>query len=283
MIVRLALLPSLVLAALLAISWPTTAPPPAQAAADEATYRITLTNISTAQPLSPPILATHSPRTMLIQAGGIASENLRKLAEEGQNQDLMAEWRGNPDVHDVIAGDLPLRRVGGDGPPGSSSSATFTIHAGAGDYLTIASMLGCTNDAFTGAISIPLPQTSAPVLIRSQVWDAGTELNTETSMDLPDACGALLGAQRFPEDGSGHEATNETIMNHPGLNFGGDLTDVSAWNGPVMEVRIERVTPDPVVAAQVPVSIPRPPFLQFTPPGTGFITSSSTGGANFDQ
>jgi hypothetical protein len=114
------------------------------------------------------------------------------------------------------------------------------------------------------------------------VWDAGTELNTETSMDLPDACGALLGAQRFPEDGSGHEATNETIVNHPGLNFGGDLTDVSAWSGPVMEVRIERVTPDPFVAAQVPTSIPRPPFLQFTPPGSGFITSSSTSGM-FDQ
>jgi len=182
-------------------------------------------------------------------------------------------------VHDVIAGEMPLRRVGGDGPMGSSSSATFTIHAGAGDFLTIAAMLGCTNDAFTGVISIPLPESAAPVSLRSQIWDAGTELNTETSLDLPDSCGAKLGAQRFAEDGSGHEATNETIMSHPGLNFGGDLTDVSAWDGPVLEVRIERITPEPFVASQVPpVTIPRPPFVTFTPPGGGFITTSSMSG-----
>src|SRR6185312_12191496 len=117
--------PALFLSTLLAISRPATLPPTAQAAEDDATYRITLTNISTAQPLSPPILATHSPRTVLITPGGMATESLRKLAEEGQNQDLMAEWRGDPDVHDVIAGDLPIRRIGGDGPAGSSTSATF--------------------------------------------------------------------------------------------------------------------------------------------------------------
>ena len=40
----------------------------------------------------------------------------------------------------------------------------------------------------------------------------------------------------------------------------------------------------PFVAANIPpVSIPRPPILQFTPPGSGFITSSSTSGGNFDQ
>jgi len=270
--------PALFLATLLAISRPATLPPTAQAAEDDAPYRITLTNISTAQPLSPPILATHSPRTMLITPGGTATESLRKLAEEVQNQDLMAEWRGDPDVHVVIAGDLPIRRVGGDGPAGSSTSATFTIHGGAGDFLTVAAMLGCTNDAFTGVISVPLPDGAAPVSLRSQIWDAGTELNTETSLDLPDACGTQLGAQRFPEDGSGHEATSEPITNHRGLTLSGDLTDVSAWNGPVLEVRIERISPLPFVANQLPVSIPRPPFVTFTPPGSGFITSGAMSG-----
>jgi hypothetical protein len=268
---------------LLAVASHGAAPPPARAAADEATFRITLTNISTSQPLSPPILATHSARTTLINVGGTASESLRKLAEEGQNQELTSEWRGNPDVHDVVAGDLPVRRIGGDGPMGSGTSYVFTIHAGAGDLLTIASMLGCTNDAFTGAISIPLPNGIEPVFIRAQIWDAGTELNTETSLDLPDACGAQLGAQRFAEDGSGHEATNETVMNHPGLNLQGDLTDVSAWNGPVLEVKIERMGPSTFVSAAVPPpSIPRAP-IQFIPPGSGFITSSSTSGGDFDQ
>ena len=130
---------------------------------------------------------------------------------------------------------------------------------------------------------MPLPEGPGPVTIRSQVWDAGTELNTETSLDLPDACGVQLGAQRFAEDGSGHEATNETVMNHRGLNLQGDLTEVSAWNGPVLEVKIERIGPSPFVAASVPPpSIPRP-SIQFTPPGSGFITSSSTSGGDFDQ
>src|SRR5687768_3945655 len=252
----MSLLPGLFLAALLAVSWHGTAPPGVQAAEDNATFRITLTNISTAQPLSPPILATHSAGTTLINVGGTASENLRKLAEEGQNQDLVVEWRANADVHDVVAGELPIRRIGGDGPVGSNTTYVFTIRAGAGDVLTIASMLGCTNDAFTGAISLPLPNGNEPVFIRSQIWDAGTELNTETSLDLPDSCGAQLGAERFAEDGSGHEATNEPIMNHRGLHLQGDLTEVSAWNSPVMELKIERVGPSPFVAATVPPSIP---------------------------
>jgi len=48
-------------------------------------------------------------------------------------------------------------------------------------------------------------------------------------------------------------------------------------------VKIERVGPTPFVAANIPpVSIPRPPILQFTPPGSGFITSASMSG-DLDQ
>ena len=125
---------------------------------------------------------------------------------------------------------------------------------------------------------MPLPSAIGPTFLRAQIYDAGTELNTEKSLDLPDACGAQLGAQRFPEDGSGHEATSDVIAVHPGLHLQGDLTDVSAWNGPVLEVKLERIGPESQLVSNtiVPPTIPRSP--QFTPPGNGPITTSSQDG-----
>jgi hypothetical protein len=275
MLSRRALLSGIFLAALIAISWPASAPP-AQAAATAGTYRITITNLSNEQPLSPPILATHSPMKQLIEPGSMASEGLRKLAEEGQNLDLAQEWRNQPEITQVIAGEAPLGRRGTIDTEGPAiNSATFEIQAGAGDVLTIAAMLGCTNDGFAGLVSMALPDSQASIFMLPSNFDAGTELNTEKSVDLADSC-AVLGAQSLPEDdGNGHIATSLPILLHPGLNLTGDLTQASAWSGPVMQIKVERIDASSEVAV-APSAPPRTPFVTFTPPGNDITTSSTT-------
>lgn len=272
---RLALIPAFVLAVLLTALPAATAPPGAQAAAEEeAVYRITLTNISSAQPLSPPLLATHVPDFSLITEGAIASDGLRILAEEGDNGILANELRGNPDVHDIVAATQPMRRLTGDGPPGSASSFVFTIHGRPGDVLSIASMLICTDDGFTGAMNVTLPEQGDVVVLRPLIFDAGTERNTERSSDLTDVCGTMGAQQLSTSDGNARVPTAEPISLHRGLNGLGDLTQASAWSGPVLQIAIERTGDgNDVVGAAV-----SNPYDEVEPPTNGIATTSGANG-----
>jgi hypothetical protein len=205
----------------------------------------------------------------------MASDGLRRLAEEGDNSVLANELRANAKVQEVVTGSQPIRRLSGGGPSGSSSSYVFTIHGGAGDVLSIASMLVCTNDGFTGAMNLTLPEQGDIVILRPLIFDAGTERNTERSADLSDAC-STMGAQTLPaQDGNARVPTAEPIALHHGLSGLGDLTTASAWSGPVLQVVIERVGPgsDLVGAATTPPGA----YDEIEPPTTGV---AATGAAN---
>ena len=252
----------------------TAGPRPAQAAEEDIVYQITLTNISSTQPLSPPLLVTHEPDFSLVTTGAMASDGLRRLAEEGSNSALANELRANAKVQEVVTGTQPMRRLSGGGPSGSSSSYVFTIHGREGDVLSIASMLVCTNDGFTGAMNVTLPEQGDVVILRPLIFDAGTERNTERSADLSDVCGTM-GAQALPADGNARIATAEPIALHHGLSGLGDLTTASAWSGPVLQVVIERTGPgnDVVGAATTPPGS----YDEIEPPTTGV---AATAGAN---
>jgi hypothetical protein len=268
---RLASIFALVLGISFLVVRPVGNAPPAQAAAEDAEYRITITNISAAQPLSAPLLVTHLPNYSILVPGTIASDGLRKLAEEGVNDDLATALRGHSEVHEVVQGEQPVRRRGGGGPDAASSSYTFTIHAGPGDVLSIAAMLGCTNDAFTGVINMQLPDVDA-IVVRPFIFDAGTEANTEKSVDIPDSC-ADLGAQALSdEDGNGRVPTSEPIALHPGLHLRGDLTSASAWSGPVVQIAVERVGPGGQTVGQAIPSLS--PYDEVETPGNAGTSTS---------
>ena len=163
---RLAFIPTLLIGFLIVFSSSTAGPRPAQAAEEDIVYQITLTNISSTQPLSPPLLVTHEPDFSLVTTGAMASDGLRRLAEEGSNSALANELRANAKVQEVVTGTQPMRRLSGGGPSGSSSSYVFTIHGREGDVLSIASMLVCTNDGFTGAMNVTLPEQGDVVILR---------------------------------------------------------------------------------------------------------------------
>jgi hypothetical protein len=69
-------------------------------------------------------------------------------------------------------------------------STTFSIQAERGArFLSLVSMLICTNDGFTGVNALKLPsQVGDGVTVETAGYDAGTELNTEDFADMVPPC-----------------------------------------------------------------------------------------------
>lgn len=202
------------------------------------TYEVTLTNLTTGQPFSPPLLATHTKRVDVFNIGRPASEGIREIAENGNAAVLATALEGRRGVEDVVVAGGPLHRIGGPG----SNTMTLTIKAtGRADQLSIASMLICTNDGFSGLHGVELPNGPHARTWYARAYDAGTERNTETSADIVDPCGAI-GPVAIPGDGlNGRTPTSGVIHLHPGINGGADLTAAHDWENPVLKVTARRI------------------------------------------
>lgn len=211
------------------------------------TYKITITNLTAGQPITPPILVTHTNKTGIFAVGQVASNGIRQIAENGNGGPLLDALSMDPEVHDVVAGMAPLVPANDPGGTGLGSSETYTITAyGRARYLSFASMLICTNDGFTGVDSIPLPSRGKAVY--SAAYDARTEMNTEDFADIVPPCQGLIGVS---SDDMGTGASNDDLLEggivipHAGINGGVDLlSEVHNWSDPVTKIEIERVRRD---------------------------------------
>ena len=111
-------------------------------------YEVTITNLTSNQVISPPILVTHDGSASLFEAGTAASPELAALAEDGDNCGLAATLGATSGVLDIVTA------AGGIAP---GTSMTLTIEADyAHRWFSCAGMLVTTNDAFTGVNSIVL-------------------------------------------------------------------------------------------------------------------------------
>ena len=109
-----------------------------------ATYRITLTNVTHSQPLSPVALIFHSDSFRAWEVGLPASVALEVLAEGGDPTDFIQAADNDPGVVRTATGADVI-------PPGAQESLEVVVDAGGQSiYLTIATMLVNTNDAFAG-------------------------------------------------------------------------------------------------------------------------------------
>jgi len=210
------------------------------------TYKITITNLTAGQPLTPPILVTHTGRTGIFEVGEAASEGIRQIAENGNGAPLLQALGEDTQVHDVVAGAAPLVPANNPGATGFESSATFTITShGRARFLSYASMLICTNDGFTGLDSVRLPNHK--VTVYAAAYDARTEMNTEDFADIVPPCQALIGVSS-DDPGTGMSnpllAEDGIVIPHAGINGGIDLfPEVHGWGDPVAKIEIERVRP----------------------------------------
>jgi hypothetical protein len=195
----------------------------------ERTYRVTITNLTDGQLLTPLVVAAHSGSTAIFRSGKPASSGLQSLAENGGVPDLAAELAANPRVGDVaVAGAEPLA-------PGTSAFTDITSAPGA-RKLSVAGMLICTNDGFGAINSAQLDASGKTQVLFGSAYDAGTEINTEAYEDLVPPCDGLGQTGTTNPD----LAEGAVVHRHQGIQGGADLDPaIHGWTGPVIMVTIE--------------------------------------------
>jgi hypothetical protein len=211
---------------------------------DLRTYHVTLVNLTDGQPFSPPVAATHRRGIHMFEVGGFASDELAFIAQGGDEVpmfNLFDDAPGVTEAVDVRAPLTPLGKVVGS----VDDNATFDITAKAGDRLSLATMLICTNDGFLGLDAVRLPNHGSRAFLING-YDAGRENNTELSPHIVDPCSAL-GPVPLPGDGNLDDGAVLTdpparIQHHPNIQGGGDLTVADhGWRDPVAVAVVSRI------------------------------------------
>ena len=209
------------------------------------TYRITIQNLTHGQPFSPPVAATHRGGIRMFRLGHRASSELEAIAEDGNEAPMFNLFNGSDKVTQAVDIGRPLTPSGK--VVGSfTDSVTFEIQARPGDRFSLATMLICTNDGFTGLDRVKLPKEGSSVFWLNG-YDAGTEDNTEKSADIVDPCSALgpaplAGDPNGNEDAAVDTHPHQPIQHHPNITGAGDLSvGDHGWTDPVAKVTIEPV------------------------------------------
>ncbi|MGH3650170.1 MAG: spondin domain-containing protein [Acidimicrobiia bacterium] len=215
---------------------------PAASADEPRTYQVTVTNLTSGQPFTPALVATHKGNDGLFTVGAPASVGLQEISENG-NLDPMAARVSN----DASFAELVIQ-TGATGVPPVMPGETVSFAIAGGppfNFISWTSMLICSNDGFTGVDSLKLPnEVGESISVSTQGYDAGTEINTEMWADLVPPCGPLTGQDNMGQ-GTGMSnpalAENGVIHHHSGILGVGDLDPaINNWANPVATITVER-------------------------------------------
>lgn len=206
------------------------------------TYEVTITNLTSGQPFTPPVVATHRRSVIVFEVGEPASFDVKEIAENGNTAPLADALAANKKVHEV-------QTVSAGAPPPllPGQSLTFRISADRrAKFLSFVTMLICTNDGFTGVDGLRLPKwVGESVTEYTDGYDAGTEINTEDFADIVPPCPALTNVPSSdPGTGASNPALaqNGVIEHHLGIHGGVDLLPaVHGWNDPVAKIVVTRI------------------------------------------
>jgi hypothetical protein len=206
-----------------------------------AVYEVTVRNLTEGQPFTPPLAVVHRQSVELFRPGSPASFQLKEIAENGNLAPMLEVLDGHRHVADFVVS-------AGDPPPLLPGQArSFYVNAAQGArYLSLVSMLICTNDGFTGVNSGRLPRdVGESTTSVGAGYDAGTETNTEAWEDLVPPCAGLTG---FDNGGAGTGMSNPALAeggvvhHHGGITGAADLSvDPHDWTNPVIEIIVTRV------------------------------------------
>jgi len=194
----------------------------------EATYEVTLTNVTRGIYFTPLIVATHTDEVTFFEAGQPPSQPLADLAEGGATMPLAMA------LDDAgVAGDIQFSDGGLIGP---GESRSVMIHASLRHFnrLSLAGMLLPTNDSFVAVNSLPLHKQLESTQVYAVAYDAGSEANDERCASIP---GPQCGGEPFSlglAEGYVHIS--------PGIQNVGDLNPAEYdWRNPVAVVKVVRV------------------------------------------
>lgn len=193
-------------------------------------WEVQVTNLTTNQVMTPFLVVSHSHEAMLFTPGMPASEGLEALAEGGDTMPLQMALGGMASV-------MSIETSMGMTPPGKS--ATVQINgSGMHRYLSVASMLVPTNDAFVAA-TIELPVMPGATMIYANAWDAGTEANDESCEHIP---GRAMWPECEDADSHPEHAHGEGFVTiHNGITGVGDFGPDRDWKNPVAMIRVTRI------------------------------------------
>jgi len=189
-------------------------------------FRVTITNLSYAQPMSPFFLMVHGRGVdPIFSLGEAPSAALANLAENGDASSLQALYEGTKNVKSVTIGSGPIL-------PGQSMSYDITItpqHR----WLSLASMAINTNDCFVGANGVKIRNTE----FSGVGYDAGSEMNNENCNSIPGPfCASIDTANQADGNGEGF------VHVHRGVHGISDLDEsVTDWRNPMVRVQMKRI------------------------------------------
>jgi len=206
----------------------TQTPPPPPSPAGYS-YSITVTNLTHSQPLSPLAVALHNDSKMWM-IGEAASTGLEKLAESGDSSDFISESNA-------------LASNSGDGVvmPGLASTIEISTTDRNATFFTAATMLVNTNDAFTGLTGVDI-STLAIDDIKSwnlNVYDSGTEANSETMGTIPGPANGGIGFDEARDDVDFVALHSGVVSQDDGLP-NSVLTQAHRFDNPAIKLTITR-------------------------------------------
>ncbi|MFM9874529.1 MAG: spondin domain-containing protein [Fimbriimonadaceae bacterium] len=184
--------------------------------------RVTITNMAPANGtyLTPTWFGFHDGNFDSFNVGAAASMGIERIAEDGNPAVLDGEFIGSGagTVSGVLNGIGPIG-------PGASTSKIVTINENLTSslYFSWASMIIPSNDAFIGNDNARQHRLFSNagafvgmdfIVLGSQVWDSGTEVNDEIPMNT-----AFFG-QMAPNTGT---PENGVVGFHQGFNPGGNI------------------------------------------------------------
>ena len=189
-------------------------------------YKVTITNITRGQILSPPVVISHKSKFQLFTLGNPATPELASLAEDADNNPLTDFLKTQSSVFDFKVGEGPIM-------PGTSATVEIKTNWGF-RLISVAAMLVTTNDAFM-AVQGAYARSWEATIVSAAAYDAGSEFNSEDCGFIPGPpCGNRF--MRDPGDAEGY------VYVHSGMHGSDDLDPAMwDWNNPVAKVVIQRV------------------------------------------
>ncbi|MFI3274392.1 spondin domain-containing protein [Vibrio sp.] len=182
-------------------------------------YDVSVTNLTPNQPMSPLAILTHNTSFDLFEIGQSASVDLEYLAEGGSNAELIALSNSDANVYQGISGNGLILS-------GEQDTVSIRVDPNQEGYISVASMLVNTNDAFVGESGLSLKSLAVgdTFTMNMNVWDSGTELNDELAATIPGPAG---GGEGFNSDRN----DTDVVSFHSGVISQDDGLATSALSG----------------------------------------------------
>ncbi len=202
-----------------------------------ASFEVTVTNLTNAQPLSPIAVIAHRSGYTVFSVGTAASQELEMLAEGGDNTALLAAADTDTMVIATASGAAPI------GPAGSETVAVTLAESELSDLLlSISTMLVNTNDAFTGQSETPIGAMAVGdiMTLHGVAYDAGTEADTELATEIPGPAGGGEGFNAVRDDQTDVVSMHSGIVSQDDGLASSNLTEQHRFDNPVAQIRIER-------------------------------------------